>query len=104
MYHAYWGGSILSLISLLVSQVLGLCYLFWSLFFFLQYQCWKISTHVAGFCFFQVAYFVGVQIEDDYKNDDFRRCWRPDMKQLSVVGVVKVAVRSLSMSAGSSNT
>ncbi|KAI5437608.1 protein TWIN LOV 1 isoform X1 [Lathyrus oleraceus] len=52
----------------------------------------------------KVAYFVGVQIEDDYKNDDFRRCWRPDMKQLSVVGVVKVAVRSLSMSAGSSNT
>ncbi|CAI8587808.1 unnamed protein product [Vicia faba] len=52
----------------------------------------------------KVAYFVGVQIEDDYKNEDFRRCWRPDMKQLSVVGVVKVAVRSLSMSAGSSKT
>ncbi|KAK2375042.1 PAS/LOV protein B [Trifolium repens] len=50
----------------------------------------------------KVAYFVGVQIEDDYKNEDYRQCWRPDMKQLSVVGVVKVAVRSLSMSAGSS--
>ncbi|XP_058777249.1 protein TWIN LOV 1 [Vicia villosa] len=52
----------------------------------------------------KVAYFVGVQIEVDYKNEDFRRCWRPDMKQLSVVGGVKVAVRSLSMSAGSSKT
>ncbi|XP_045813538.1 protein TWIN LOV 1 isoform X2 [Trifolium pratense] len=50
----------------------------------------------------KVAYFVGVQIEDEYKNEDYRRCLRPDMKQLSVVGVVKVAVRSLSMSAGSS--
>ncbi|GAU38707.1 hypothetical protein TSUD_396350 [Trifolium subterraneum] len=50
----------------------------------------------------KVAYFVGVQIEDNYKNEDYRQCWRPDMKQLSVVGIVKVAVRSLSMSAGSS--
>lgn len=53
--------------------------------------------------FVQVAYFVGVQIEDDYKNED-RQCWRPDMRHLSVVGVVKVAVRSLSMSAGSSKS
>ncbi|XP_012568267.1 protein TWIN LOV 1 isoform X2 [Cicer arietinum] len=52
----------------------------------------------------KVAYFVGVQIEDDYKNDEYRQCWRPDTRQLSVVGVVKVAVRSLSMSAGSSKT
>nr|AML78213.1 putative LOV domain-containing protein [Glycyrrhiza glabra] len=51
----------------------------------------------------KVAYFVGVQIEDDYKNED-RQCWRPDMRHLSVVGVVKVAVRSLSMSAGSSKS
>lgn len=47
---------------------------------------------------------MGVQIEDDYKNDEYRQCWRPDTRQLSVVGVVKVAVRSLSMSAGSSKT
>lgn len=52
----------------------------------------------------KVAYFVGVQIEDAYKNEEYRQCWKPDMKQLSVVGAVKVAVRSLSMSAGSSKT
>ncbi|KAJ1386025.1 PAS domain [Sesbania bispinosa] len=51
----------------------------------------------------KVAYFVGIQIEDDYKNED-RQCWGPDMRHLSVVGVVKVAVRSLSMTAGSSKS
>ncbi|XP_019434579.1 PREDICTED: protein TWIN LOV 1 isoform X2 [Lupinus angustifolius] len=49
----------------------------------------------------KVAYFVGVQIEDDHKNGD-RPGLSPERKQLSVVGVVKVAVRSLSMTAGSS--
>jgi len=51
----------------------------------------------------QVAYFVGVQIEESNKNDD-RQCLSPEKRQLSVVGVVKVAVRSLSMSAGSSKS
>ncbi|XP_014521152.1 protein TWIN LOV 1 isoform X1 [Vigna radiata var. radiata] len=51
----------------------------------------------------KVAYFVGVQIEDSNKNDD-RQCLSPEKRQLSVVGVVKVAVRSLSMSAGSSKS
>nr|AML77932.1 putative LOV domain-containing protein [Astragalus propinquus] len=51
----------------------------------------------------KVAYFVGVQIEDDYKNED-RQCWSPDRRQLSVIGAIKVAVRSLSMSAGSSRS
>ncbi|XP_057448334.1 protein TWIN LOV 1 isoform X2 [Lotus japonicus] len=49
----------------------------------------------------KVAYFVGVQIEDEYKNED-RPCRNPDRRQLSVVGVVKVAVRSSSMTAGTS--
>ncbi|KAK7307137.1 hypothetical protein VNO77_39943 [Canavalia gladiata] len=51
----------------------------------------------------KVAYFVGVQIEDDNKNEN-RQCLSPEKRQLSVVGVVKVAVRSLSMNAGSSNS
>ncbi|TKY69730.1 TWIN LOV 1 [Spatholobus suberectus] len=51
----------------------------------------------------KVAYFVGVQIEDDYKNND-SQCLSPEKRQLSVVGVVKVAVRSLSMTAGSSKS
>ncbi|XP_027914227.1 protein TWIN LOV 1 isoform X2 [Vigna unguiculata] len=51
----------------------------------------------------KVAYFVGVQIEESNKNDD-RQCLSPEKRQLSVVGVVKVAVRSLSMSAGSSKS
>ncbi|XP_027359961.1 protein TWIN LOV 1 isoform X1 [Abrus precatorius] len=51
----------------------------------------------------KVAYFVGVQIEDDNNNDDRnRKCLSPERRQLSVVGVVKVAVRSLS--AGSSKS
>ncbi|KAL2347947.1 hypothetical protein Fmac_001947 [Flemingia macrophylla] len=49
------------------------------------------------------AYFVGVQIEDDYKNED-GPFLSPEKRQLSVVGVVKVAVRSLSMTAGSSKS
>ncbi|KAK7309568.1 hypothetical protein RJT34_06400 [Clitoria ternatea] len=51
----------------------------------------------------KVAYFVGIQIEDDYENED-KQCLSPERRQLSVVGVVKVAVRSLSMTAGSSRT
>nr|AML77087.1 putative LOV domain-containing protein [Glycine soja] len=51
----------------------------------------------------KVAYFVGVQIEDNNKNDD-SHCLSPEKRQLSVVGVVKVAVRSLSMTAGSSES
>nr|AML78630.1 putative LOV domain-containing protein [Codariocalyx motorius] len=50
----------------------------------------------------KVAYFVGVQIEDN-KNED-NQCLSLEKRQLSVVGVVKVAVRSLSMTAGSSKS
>lgn len=46
---------------------------------------------------------MGVQIEDDHKIKD-RQGLSPEKRQLSVVGVVKVAVRSLSMTAGSSNS
>lgn len=46
---------------------------------------------------------MGVQIEDNNKNDD-SHCLSPEKRQLSVVGVVKVAVRSLSMTAGSSES
>ena len=51
----------------------------------------------------KVAYYVGVQIEDECKNED-RQGLSPEKRQLSVVGVVKVAVRSLSMHAGSSKS
>ncbi|OMO90281.1 hypothetical protein CCACVL1_07424 [Corchorus capsularis] len=46
----------------------------------------------------QIAYYVGVQIEEDCKNQD-RHGLSPEMRQLSAVGAVKVAVRSLSMGA-----
>ncbi|XP_057761793.1 protein TWIN LOV 1 [Arachis stenosperma] len=51
----------------------------------------------------KVAYYVGVQIEDECKNED-RQGLSPEKRQLSVVGVVKVAVRSLSMHVGSSKS
>ncbi|XVF03400.1 hypothetical protein REPUB_Repub04eG0258000 [Reevesia pubescens] len=47
----------------------------------------------------KIAYFVGVQIEEDCNNQD-RHGLSPEKRQLSVVGAVKVAVRSLSMGAG----
>ena len=46
---------------------------------------------------------MGVQIEDSNKNDD-SHCLSPEKRQLNVVGVVKVAVRSLSMTVGSSKS
>lgn len=52
--------------------------------------------------FHQLAYFVGVQIEGGYNNKQERQGFSPDMRQLSVVGAVKVAVRSSSLTAGSS--
>lgn len=54
-------------------------------------------------CFVQVAYFVGVQIEEGSKNQD-RNGLCPEMRHRSVVGAVKVAVRSLSMGAGPSRS
>lgn len=51
----------------------------------------------------QIAYFVGVQIEEGCKRHD-RHGLSPEMRQLSVVGAVKVAVRSSSMCAGSSKS
>ncbi|KAK9045408.1 hypothetical protein V6N11_059289 [Hibiscus sabdariffa] len=51
----------------------------------------------------KIAYFVGVQIEEECKNTD-RHGLSPEMRQLSTVGAVKVAVRSFSMAAGSSKS
>ncbi|KAE8729976.1 Protein TWIN LOV 1 [Hibiscus syriacus] len=51
----------------------------------------------------KIAYFVGVQIEEECKSSD-RHGLSPEMRQLSTVGAVKVAVRSLSMAAGSSKS
>ncbi|MED6110226.1 hypothetical protein PIB30_041030 [Stylosanthes scabra] len=51
----------------------------------------------------KVAYYVGVQIEEEHKNED-RQGLSPEKRQLSVVGVVRVAVRSLSMHAGPSKS
>ena len=53
--------------------------------------------------FVQIAYFVGVQIEEGCTNND-RHGLSPEMRQLSVVGAIKVAVRSLSMCAGPSRS
>ncbi|KAL4278448.1 hypothetical protein GQ457_03G012140 [Hibiscus cannabinus] len=51
----------------------------------------------------KIAYFVGVQIDEECKNTD-RHGLSPEMRQLSTVGAVKVAVRSSSMAAGSSKS
>lgn len=56
----------------------------------------------------KIAYFIGVQIEASCaKNQDghgYGQGVSPEMRQLSVVGAVKVAVRTLSMGAGSSRS
>lgn len=49
----------------------------------------------------KVAYFVGVQIDDSCKHQE-EHGLSPQRRQLSVVGAVKVAVRSLSMGASTS--
>nr|AML76627.1 putative LOV domain-containing protein [Ochna serrulata] len=49
----------------------------------------------------KVAYYVGVQIDEGCKSED-RYGIFPEKMQLSTVGAVKVAVRSISMVAGSS--
>ncbi|KAG6601409.1 Protein TWIN LOV 1, partial [Cucurbita argyrosperma subsp. sororia] len=49
----------------------------------------------------KVAYFVGVQMDEDDKKQD-EHGLNPKMKQLSTVGAVRVAVRSLSMTVGCS--
>lgn len=51
--------------------------------------------------FVQIAYFVGVQIEEGCKDQDTRGL-SPETRQLGAVGAVKVAVRSLSIGAGPS--
>ncbi|KZV58771.1 protein TWIN LOV 1 [Dorcoceras hygrometricum] len=48
-----------------------------------------------------VAYFVGIQIDDGGTNQETHEL-SPHIRQLSVVGAVKVAVRSLSMGASTS--
>ncbi|KAL6567733.1 hypothetical protein OROGR_001401 [Orobanche gracilis] len=45
-----------------------------------------------------VAFFVGIQMEDQCNNRD-TRALKPEMRQLSVVGAVKVALRGLTMEA-----
>nr|AML77919.1 putative LOV domain-containing protein [Griselinia littoralis] len=49
----------------------------------------------------KIAYFVGVQMDGSCKNEDEQRL-SPEMRQLSAVGAVKVAVRSSSMGASTS--
>eukprot|EP00268_Persea_americana_P026205 TRINITY_DN255_c1_g1_i6.p3 TRINITY_DN255_c1_g1~~TRINITY_DN255_c1_g1_i6.p3 ORF type:complete len:132 (+),score=26.49 TRINITY_DN255_c1_g1_i6:1319-1714(+) len=49
----------------------------------------------------KVAFYVGVQIDEDSKDD--HRGLSPEMRQLGAVGAVKVAVRSSSMGVGSSS-
>nr|AML77792.1 putative LOV domain-containing protein [Teucrium chamaedrys] len=50
----------------------------------------------------KVAFFVGIQIDSRCTNPETTHGLRPEIKQLSVVGAVKVAVRSLSMGASTS--
>nr|AML77012.1 putative LOV domain-containing protein [Conopholis americana] len=49
----------------------------------------------------KVAFFVGIQIDDQCNNREIYGV-RPEMRQLSVVGTVKVVVRSMSMDASTS--
>nr|AML76881.1 putative LOV domain-containing protein [Polyscias fruticosa] len=49
----------------------------------------------------KIAYFVGVQMEASCKNQD-KQMLSPEMRQLSAVGAVKVAVRSSTMGASTS--
>ncbi|XP_058193376.1 protein TWIN LOV 1 isoform X1 [Rhododendron vialii] len=51
----------------------------------------------------KIAYYVGVQIDEGCKNHD-KNGLSPEMRQHSAVGAVKVAVRSLSMVAGTSES
>ena len=51
----------------------------------------------------QIAYFVGVQMEEKCKRQG-RHGLSPEIWQLSAVGAVKVAVRSLLMGASCSNS
>lgn len=51
----------------------------------------------------QIAYYVGVQIDESCENHD-KHGLSPEMRQRSAVGAVKVAVRSLSMVAGTSES
>nr|AML79210.1 putative LOV domain-containing protein [Synsepalum dulcificum] len=51
----------------------------------------------------KIAYYVGVQIDEGCQNQN-KHGLTPEMMQRGVVGAVKVAVRSLSMGAGTSNS
>nr|AML77328.1 putative LOV domain-containing protein [Loropetalum chinense] len=51
----------------------------------------------------KIAYFVEVQIEEGCKNQE-RQVLSPEMRQRSVVGAVRVAVRGSSMGAGTSKS
>lgn len=51
----------------------------------------------------QIAYFAAVHMEEGCKNQD-RHGLSPEMRQLSAIGAIKVAVRSLSMGAGPSKS
>ncbi|CAM8885957.1 unnamed protein product [Rhodiola kirilowii] len=50
----------------------------------------------------KIAYFVGVQTEDGRNHD--RHGLSPEKRQLSVVGMVKVAIRTLSIGASTSRS
>ncbi|CAN6549105.1 unnamed protein product [Malus baccata var. baccata] len=51
----------------------------------------------------KIAYFVGVQMEEACKNQ-VEHGLSPEMRQLSTVGAVRIAVRSLTMGAGASKS
>lgn len=50
----------------------------------------------------QIAYYIGVQIDVSSKDQNEQQRLSPEIRQLSAVGAVKVAVRSLSMGASTS--
>lgn len=51
----------------------------------------------------QIAFFVGVHMEESSNNQGGHGL-SPEMRQLSTVGAVKIAVRGSSMGAGSSKS
>lgn len=68
-----------------------------------KHLCCTLGSFHIIFYGMQIAYYVGVQIDESCVNHD-KHGLSPEMRQRSAVGAVKVAVRSLSMVAGTSES
>ena len=102
--------SIITHINTRLALLSATAFIFYSLYLMMRYQ--KELLIISSVTIFalpclwmdvQIAYFVGVQMEEACKNQDGHGL-SPEMRQLSAVGAVRVAVRSLSMGAGTSKS